>query len=83
MRLAIAFVAMTVAGGFAQQAQAGCIHCPDGYSYWHSKEACVPRIQGFVGTPPASTWVEALPRSYTVGEDEDLAASDTGPSVER
>ena len=82
MRLAIALLALIATAGVASVAEAGCIRCPKGYSYWHRFEACVPRIDGFFGTPPASTWVEPLRNQYT-GHGEDPSESATGPNTDR
>jgi hypothetical protein len=82
MRFVIVFLALIATAGFAPDAEAGCIPCPEGYSYWHSKEACVPRIAGFYGTPPASTWVDPLPHGYYVGGEDETTKAD-GPTNDR
>ena len=82
MRLAIALFALIATVGVAPVAKAGCIACPKGYGYWHRLEACVPRIDGFVGTPPASTWVEPL-RNHFTGHGEDPSKPATGPDTDR
>ena len=82
MRLAIALFALITTAGVAPVAVAGCIACPEGYSYWHRKEACVPRIAGFFGTPPASTWVEPLRNQYA-SSGEDPSKPDSGPDTDR
>ena len=60
MRLTIALFALAMAGGVATTAEAGCIPCPDGYTYWHTQFACVPDNYGATGIPPKSTFVEPL-----------------------
>ena len=82
MRLAIALTVLIASASVAPVAEAGCIPCPKGYAYWHRLEACVPRIDGFVGTPPASTWVEPL-RNHFTGHGEDLSEPATGPNTDR
>ncbi|MCH8951230.1 MAG: hypothetical protein IID49_03745 [Proteobacteria bacterium] len=82
MRLAIALFALIATAGVAPVAVAGCIACPEGYGYWHRKEACVPEIDGFVGTPPASTWVEPLRNQFT-GHGEDPSELASGPDADR
>jgi hypothetical protein len=82
MRATIAIFTLIASAGVASVAEANCIPCPEGYSYWHSKEACVPRIEGFVGTPPASTWVEPL-RNQFYGGGEDPSASKNGSVTDR
>ena len=70
-RLSVAIVLAGFVTAFGTPAEAGCKPCPKGYSYWHSKEACVPKIEGFDGTPPASTWVEPLKLGYVSGTGEE------------
>lgn len=82
MRYLIATFALIASTGLASVAQAGCLSCPEGYSFWHRKDACVPKIEGFVGTPPASTWVDPLPQSYYAGKQEDTSKKN-GPVVDR
>lgn len=60
MRLTIALVALAAAAGLATTAEAGCIPCPDGYTYWHTQYACVPDNYPESGIPPESTFVEPL-----------------------
>ena len=79
MRLAIALFALIATVGVAPVAEAGCIPCPKGYGYWHRLEACVPEIDGFVGTPPAATWVEPLRNQFS-GHGEEPAS---GPNTDR
>jgi len=82
MRLAIALFALIATAGVASVAEAGCIPCPKGYSYWHRLEACVPKLDGFVGTPPASTWVEPLRNQYS-GHGEDPSEPAIVPGNDR
>jgi hypothetical protein len=41
MRLAIAFAALITFAGIGSTANASCEKCPNGYSFWHSKDACL------------------------------------------
>ena len=82
MRLAIALTVLIATAGVAPVAEAGCIPCPKGYAYWHRLEACVPAIDGFVGTPPASTWVEPLRNQYS-GHGENPPESAIVPGNDR
>ncbi|MDH3665941.1 MAG: hypothetical protein OEN23_03335 [Paracoccaceae bacterium] len=81
MRITIFLLAVFAVAGMASEAEAGCIPCPKGYGYWHTKEACVPKIEGFVGTPPKSTWVAPRRHMYSSG-GEDPSPKD-GPVVDR
>jgi hypothetical protein len=41
MRLALASTALIAGLGLASTAEAQCEKCPEGYTFWHSKGACL------------------------------------------
>ncbi|MFQ5565688.1 MAG: hypothetical protein ACE5EU_04940 [Paracoccaceae bacterium] len=61
MRLAVPAITLIAALGFASVVQAQCEKCPEGFTFWHSKEACLADDGSGAMTEPLY-WKEDLQR---------------------
>ena len=61
MRPVIALTVLVAAWGMTSPAQARCEACPNGYTFWHSREACLSDTGSGAMVPPLY-WKEDLLR---------------------